>query len=94
MVLPIPIIAALIAASATAGSAAYGANRRKSQERDESKRRALESKRETYSDLVLDAQKREDELERDRLAGKAKNSRRKNENLMNTAAYFREGLNI
>lgn len=94
MPVPVAVLAALAAAAANAGSSAYAAHRVRSSEKKESKRRSKEQERETFADLVQDAEAREDESERGRLSGKARRSRKKAEGLMNTAANLREAFKV
>ena len=88
------ILASAAAAAANAGSTAYAAHRRKSTDKKEAKRRALAAKEETFADLLESAGRREVETHGSRLAHNAKNSRRRSEAMMETAANLRKAFEV
>ena len=92
MVLPAIIGAALIAAAAHAGSTAYSANRLKKEKKKESRLRAKEAKRETFADLLEQANARRSDLSSMRLANSVGAARKRTNAMQSTAQNFREGL--
>jgi hypothetical protein len=86
------ILSALIASAASAGSSAYGAHRVKKIKQKESKLRAHEARRETFADLVDQANARRADLSGMRLANAAGASKKRSNAMQNTAQTFREAL--
>ena len=86
------ILASVIGTAAQVGSSAYGTHRVKKFNAKQSKLRAHEAKRETFSDLLDQANTRKAELSGMRLSNSAGASKQRANAMQHTAQTFREAL--
>jgi hypothetical protein len=84
------LIATAVATAAKGASDYFGGQNQKKA----AKRRAKETKRETYSTLFQDALNRSAELEAQRLVSSQKLGKRRSQSMQDTADLVREAFNI
>lgn len=84
------IIAATIASAAQGGMGALNS----AQQRRAASRRAKETKRETYANMLNDALQRSSEIEGQSMQSSSRLGRRQAQNMMDTATILREAFGI